>query len=106
MDIISILGIIIGVGAILLGQYLDGGHVSALINGPALLIVLGGSLGATMLQSPVVVFFHAMRLSSWVFKSPVMPLEKSINHIVRWSDIARREGLLGLEGAIAIAQKY
>ncbi len=100
MDILSVIGIIIGVGAILLGQYLDGGHVTTLLNGPALIIVLGGSLGAIMLQSPLVVFLHAMKLISWVFKPPQLPLDDSIQRIVRWSDVARREGLLGLENLI------
>ena len=100
MDILSVLGIIIGIGAILLGQYLDGGHVSSLINGPALLIVFGGSLGAIMLQSPTAVFLHALRLLPWVFKPPLLPLDDSIQRIIRWSDVARREGLLGLENLI------
>lgn len=100
MDILSITGIIIGVGAILLGQYLDGGHVASLINGPALIIVFGGSLGAIMLQSPRPVFIHAMKLLSWVFKPPQLPLESSIDRIVKWSDVTRREGLLGLENLL------
>ena len=100
MDILSVIGIITGVGAILLGQYLDGGHVATLINGPALIIVLGGSLGAIMLQTPLLVFTHAMKLISWIFKPPQYPLEESIQRIVRWSDVARREGLLGLENVI------
>jgi chemotaxis protein MotA len=100
MDILSIIGIVVGVGAILLGQYLDGGHVETLLNGPALIIVLGGSLGAIMLQSPLSVFLHAMKLFKWIFKPPQLPLDESIQRIVRWSDLARREGLLGLEDAI------
>ena len=101
MDILSVIGIIIGIGAILLGQYLDGGHISSLINGPALIIVFGGSLGAIMLQSPLNVFVHAMKLISWVFKPPKLPLNDAIQRIVRWSDIARREGLLGLENMLS-----
>jgi len=100
MDILSVIGIITGVGAILLGQYLDGGHVTTLLNGPALIIVLGGSLGAIMLQTPLLVFTHAMKLVSWIFKPPQHPLEKSIQRIMHWSDVARREGLLGLENLI------
>lgn len=100
MDILSVIGIIVGVGAILFGQYLEGGHVTSLINGPALIIVLGGSLGAIMLQSPLNVFLHAMRLISWVFNPPKLPLDESIQRIVHWSDVARREGLLGLENLI------
>ncbi len=100
MDILSIIGIIIGVGAILLGQHLDGGHVSTLLNGPAFIIVLGGSLGAIMLQSPLSVFLHAIKLFAWVFKPPSLPLDESIGRIVKWSDVSRRTGLLGLESMI------
>lgn len=100
MDILSIIGIIIGVGAILLGQYLDGGHVVTLLNAPALIIVLGGSLGAIMLQTPLLTFLHALKLSSWVFKPPQYSLEESIQRITRWSEVSRREGLLGLENLI------
>jgi chemotaxis protein MotA len=101
MDILSIIGIIVGVGAILLGQYLDGGHIASLINGPALIIVFGGSLGAIMLQSPLSVFMHAMKLFFWVFKPPKLMLVESIQRIVKWSDISRRNGLLGLENVIS-----
>jgi len=101
MDILSIIGIIVGVGAILLGQYLDGGHIATLLNGPALIIVLGGSLGAVMLQSPLTVFLHALKLFSWVFKPPQLQFDNSIKRIVRWSDVARRDGLLGLENMIS-----
>lgn len=101
MDILSIIGIIVGVGAILLGQHLDGGHVASLINGPALIIVFGGSLGAIMLQSPLSVFMHAMKLFFWVFKPPKILLDESIQKIVHWSDISRRNGLLGLENVIS-----
>ena len=101
MDVLSIIGIIVGVGAILLGQHLDGGHVASLINGPALIIVFGGSLGAIMLQSPLSVFMHAMKLFFWVFKPPEILLDESIQKIVHWSDISRRNGLLGLENVIS-----
>lgn len=101
MDVLSIIGIIVGVGAILLGQHLDGGHVASLINGPALIIVFGGSLGAIMLQSPLAVFMHAMKLFFWVFKPPKILLDDSIQKIVHWSDISRRSGLLGLETVIS-----
>lgn len=101
MDILSIFGIIVGVGAILLGQYLDGGHVTTLLNGPALIIVLGGSFGAIMLQTPLPVFLNAMKLFSWVFKPPQLALDESITRIIHWSDISRRNGLLGLENLIS-----
>ncbi len=97
MDALSIIGILLALGAILVGQSLEGGHVYSLLNGPAALIVLGGSVGATMLQTPLTVFFQAMRSIRWVFKPPVVNPEQTIKKISIWSGISRSDGLLGLE---------
>ena len=56
MDKISIAGLAIGIIAIIGGQILEGGHVSSLVQPTALMIVLGGTLGAVLLQSPYPVF--------------------------------------------------
>ena len=97
MDALSVIGVIVGFGAIVLGQHLEGGHLSSLLNGPAILIVLGGTLGAVMLQSPLSVFTRAMRMFVWILMPPVQPVTESIQKIVAWSQSCRKEGLLGLE---------
>lgn len=100
MDVISIFGLILGVSAIVFGQMLEGGHISSLMQPTAMLIVLGGTLGAVMLQSPVSVFVASLRMSKWVFLPPPLLPSFRINKIVSWSQIARKEGLLALEGEI------
>ncbi|VAX05182.1 Flagellar motor rotation protein MotA, partial [hydrothermal vent metagenome] len=97
MDILTLLGLIIGFGAILGGQILEGGHVTSLINGPAMLIVLGGTLGAVMIQSPLRVFMSSLKMALWVFVPPKLQGQEAIAKILEWSNIARKEGLLGLE---------
>jgi chemotaxis protein MotA len=97
MDILSLIGVFLGVSAILGGQFLEGGHLSSLVNAPALLIVAGGSLGAIMLQSPMNSFVRGIRLLGWVFMPPKMVADEAIEKIISWSNIARKEGLLGLE---------
>jgi chemotaxis protein MotA len=62
MDVLSIVGVVIAFGAILVGQYLEGGHLITLLNGPAILIVGGGTVGAIMLQSPLPVFMRSLRI--------------------------------------------
>ncbi len=99
MDFLSLIGAFLGIAAILGGQFLEGGHASSLINGPALIIVAGGSLGAIMLQSPITIFMHAIRMLYWVFRPPRLLSDEAIGKIVSWSNIARKEGLLGLEAA-------
>jgi chemotaxis protein MotA len=97
LDKLSLIGMLVGLGAILMGQHLEGGHVGSLVNGPAILIVLGGSIGAVMLQSPVPVFMRSLQIIAWVVRPPERPIAEIIRKIVAWSQVARREGLLGLE---------
>jgi len=97
MDLLSLVGLLMGVGAILLGQFIEGGHISSLLNGPAILIVAGGTLGAIMLQFPMPLFVQALRQMKWVFFPPADSGEEIIEKIISWSNVARREGLLGLE---------
>ncbi len=97
MDFLSVIGLVLGVGAILGGQFLEGGSPSSLVNGPALLIVFGGTLGAVMLQSPLMQFVRGIRLLSWVVMPPQILADEAIEKIIAWSNIARKEGLLGLE---------
>jgi chemotaxis protein MotA len=100
MDFLSLLGAIIGLGAILLGQSLEGGHIDSLINGPAILIVLGGSIGAIMIQAPFPTFMRALKMLGWMVAPPKIAAEEAIEKIISWSNIARKEGLLGLEAIV------
>jgi len=100
MDPLSLVGLALGVAAILAGQFLEGGEIASLVNGPALLIVLGGTVGAAMVQSPLATFTRAIRLAVWAVRPPAPSSIEAIEKIVGWSQIARREGLLGLESLI------
>ena len=100
MDFLSLIGIFIGLLAIVGGNWLEGGHIASLVNGPALVIVLGGTIGAILLQTPIPIFVRAMRMLSSIFIPPQMDVEGAISKIVNWSQTARRDGLLGLENAI------
>ena len=97
MDILSILGVLLALGAIIGGNILEGGHTDSLIQLTAFIIVFGGTIGAIMIQVPLATFMRAMSISSWVFKAPPQQPQGIIEKIVSWSNIARREGLLGLE---------
>ncbi len=97
MDILSILGVIIGFAALLGGNFIEGGSIYSLINGPAALIVIGGTLGAAMLQTPKHSLKRALRIVTWVFRPPYNPFSEGIAQIVGWAQAARKEGLLGLE---------
>jgi len=98
MDVLSLIGIIMAFVAIIGGNYLEGGHLGALANGPAALIVIGGTIGAALLQSPMSSFKRAMQILVWIIFPPRVDLPGGIDRVVNWSLTARKEGLLGLEG--------
>lgn len=97
MDILSIIGVILALTAIIGGNAMEGGHIDSLVNGPAMVIVIGGTIGAILLQTPVSVFIHAIRVSGSVFLPPKLNMNAAIEKLVIWSNIARKDGLLGLE---------
>lgn len=100
MDRISLIGLVLGIAAIVLGQVLEGGHVASLLQPTAFLIVVGGTLGAVMLQSPFRVFVDGMRMARWVFVPPPERGDELIGLVTQWSTTARRDGLLALERRI------
>ncbi|SDR96152.1 chemotaxis protein MotA [Halopseudomonas xinjiangensis] len=97
MDILSIIGVILAFVAILGGNYLEGGHAGALLNGPAAVIVIGGTLGAAFIQTPLPVFKRSLVILRWIILPPPNRLREGIAQVINWSTVARKEGLLGLE---------
>ena len=102
MDKISVVGLLLGVAAIVGGQFLEGGHVASLAQPTALLIVLGGTMGAVMLQSPYATFVRGMRMVAWVWYPPTIDYLRLIKQVSNWSQISRRDGLLALEGSLGV----
>jgi chemotaxis protein MotA len=102
MDMLSMTGILLATVAILGGNILEGGHMSSLVQLTAFVIVGGGTLGAVMVQTPIATFVRSMKIAAWVFFPVKLQPEEAADKIVNWSNIARREGLLGLE---AIAEE-
>lgn len=97
MDILSFIGVFIGFAALLGGNFLEGGNWQSLVNGPAAIIVIGGTVGAALLQTPWVQLKRAMTVFPWIFNPPPLRFEEGLQQLVRWATAARKEGLLGLE---------
>src|SRR5580704_8577637 len=95
MDILSIIGIVLALIAIIGGAILKGSSAGALVGSAAFVIVVVGTFAASLVQTPMATFLRAWKIVSWVFKPPAM-----IEKIVEWSNIARKQGLLGLESAV------
>lgn len=100
MDWGSVVGIVLGVGGIIAGQLMEGGHIASLLQPAAFVIVLVGTLGAVVLQSGFSVFWHGAKLLKMVFMPPADDYAQMQTDIGRWSLLAWRDGTLSLEGQI------
>ena len=95
MDVLTIVGLILAVAAILGGQWIEGGTLGSLVQGAAFLIVVGGTLAAVLVQSPLSTFMDAMRLARWMIVPPRFDAPALISELLDWAGDARRDGRTG-----------
>lgn len=97
MDFLSIIGIALGLGAIVTSMALDGGNLLALLQLSALVIVGGGTLAATLLQTPLHIFLRSLKMLMWVFLPPKDDRPEQLRQITDWLRIARHQFVLALD---------
>ncbi len=100
MDIVTILGLIVGFAAILVGQVLEGGSIHSIIQVTAALIVFGGTIGAVLINYPLHTIMLAVKNLKKVLFNPKVQPRELIKQIGEYATIARKEGLLALEPKI------
>lgn len=100
MDIAAFIGILLGVGAIVGGNIIEGGTTAHLVQAAAALIVFGGTFGATLLSFSMRDIFNSVKALSLVFggrtSSPTDIIEDILGILVK----ARKMGLIALESQI------
>ncbi|MFK7872941.1 MAG: flagellar motor protein [Oligoflexales bacterium] len=97
MDITSLLGPIVALGAIGVGLILEGGHVSSVIQFTAFLIVIGGMVGSIMVAYPMGDLINALKSLGTFMKSPKADPDQIFAEIMELAQIARQESVLALE---------
>jgi len=97
MDPMTILGVLVALGVVVGGHYLDGGMIHQLVNLPAALIVFGGTFAAAAVQAPKEEFGRAIRLLGWAFGGQRYDFRIGIEELVAWCGMVRRDGILTLE---------
>ncbi len=97
MDKLGLFGFVLAFASIFLAESLTGGAIGFLLNGPAFLIVFGGTLGAVLIQTPAAQFKHAIQQLPKVFVSPKFEMQAQVARILVWSNKARQHGFLALE---------
>ncbi len=97
MDKGTVIGIVTGIGAVIGGNMLEGGSVGQIINPIAAIIVVGGTVGAVMVQFPLPTFIKALKGISVAFKEEPDQTQQIVEEIVKYATIARKDGILALE---------
>ncbi len=100
MDILSLIGLVLAVCAIIVGSILKGAGVAALLSAAAFMIVVVGTVAAICVQTPLHVMKRTFRIMPWIFRPPATERTELIKKMTEWSNTARKQGLLGLEDAI------
>ena len=91
------LGLVAGFVCIFGSFILEGGQIGALLLLPAIVIVFGGTFAAAMIGTPMRMFKKLFALMNLALFPPTFDTRPTITSIVRFSSIARKEGLLMLE---------
>ncbi|HKT66385.1 MAG TPA: flagellar motor protein [Burkholderia sp.] len=97
MDLLTLAGVILGGVAIVFGFALEGGHFSTLFQFEALVIVLGGTLGAVMIQNTWARFLDAVKQLRLAFVRAQEVDRKHLTDLLEWGDRAKLDGLLAFE---------
>ena len=97
MDIASVGGILIAIIGILGGLMIEGGSIAQITQPTAMMIVLGGTMGAVMLQFPLDIFLAALKQFMRVFLSKGTNNEAVVAQLVAFAVKARRGGILSLD---------
>lgn len=97
IDLATVGGLLCAFGLILFGNHLEGGHLSSVIQPTAALIVFGGTFGAVMVGFPMEDFVRALKSLGLFFSNKAADSGALLEEIVRYAQIARREGIIALE---------
>jgi len=96
MDLGTFLGLASGI-ALVLGAIFMGGTLMEFVNGPSIMIVVGGTLASICVAYPMGEVRQAFAAMMQIFSSRKVRDAEVVNMMVRIAEISRREGLIALE---------
>ncbi|MCB1862165.1 MAG: flagellar motor protein PomA [Chromatiaceae bacterium] len=97
MDIATLIGLLGGFG-IIIGAIATGGDVMLFVNLPSILIVVGGTFMVTLMQVSLKDFLGSFSMAMKAFIYKTDDANQLIEEAVQLADVARKNGLLALEG--------
>ncbi len=97
MDLASLVGVVGAFGIVIMAMVL-GGDISMFVNVPSVLIVVVGSMFAVLIKFELGQFLGAFKIAGKAFAFKLVKPEALIGEIVEMAGLARKGGLLSLEG--------
>ena len=97
MDLATIIGFVLAWGAFFGSVIMEGGDLKAMINPSAMVLVFGGTIGASMMSFPLSAIISLPTIVKNAFVGKKEDLTHVIKTLVGFAERARREGLLALE---------
>lgn len=97
MDFATVLGLVLSLGAIVGAFTFEGGKLGSIFGLAPMVIVIGGTLGATIVTTSVSTVGKVPSYLWLAFSHRRRSFGQLIDHLVHLAEKARREGILGLE---------
>ena len=97
MDKSSVAGVFLAIAGIVAGLLMEGGNIGQILQPTAALIVIGGTMGAVLLQFPLTTVIAAFRNLAHVFGAPRKQNDELINLLLSFANKARRNGVVSLD---------
>ena len=97
MKVSSVIGLGVAIGGLFLGATMEGSNPMAVLNLPAMLIVLGGTLGATIMGTSFDSVINIPKMYMKAFNAAPPDLNAKVVELVGYAESARRDGLLALD---------
>jgi chemotaxis protein MotA len=100
-DLSTLAGIAVALSGILGGLILEKGSIQDVAQATAAMIVLGGTLGAVMVTTPLSVMLRAFGALAGVFRETTVSTSATIDSLIRYATKARKNGIVSLESDAA-----
>lgn len=100
MDIASLVGLFIGLFAIIGAICMESGSISSILQLPSLIVVLGGTMGAVLINFPLENMLEAFKSVKKVFYNEKENYQDVLDQIILFANISRQKGLLALQEVV------
>ena len=96
----TLLGVIVALSGVISGLLLDGGTLRQILQPTAALIVLGGTLGAVMMQFPSRILLQTAYHLRYTLLEPGIGVAEVVEELVGYCSHVRRHGMLTLDAKL------